>query len=150
MAALNLFGLLNHFIFGMPILQKPSISLREIISRFQNGVFCSFCAGRRQILLTFFSNGGKFDGHSGQFTGQIDWRKLKDGSKDTCYWSKLSNRRSPFFFGDVDFDRYAGIFGWESVVYAFVIIPLFPVIIYDIVCFIFHLSFLLAIQGKIR
>lgn len=150
MAALRVFSTLNHFIFG--IFTSKTIYLcawNQTEALGKNGVFCSFCAGRRQILLTFFSNGGKFDGHSGQFIDQIDWRKLKDRSKDTCYWSKLSNRRSLFFLV-VDFDRHAGIFGWESVVYAFVIIPFFPVIIYDIVCFIFYLSFLLAIQGKIR
>lgn len=77
-----------------------SISVREIkpSREVRMACFCSFSAGRRQILLTFFSNGGKFDGHSGQFIDQIDWRKLKDGSKDTCYWSKLSNRRSLFFW----------------------------------------------------
>lgn len=125
MAALKLFGRFNHFIFPYAYLTSKTIylSLREIKPRFQNGVLCSFCADRPQILLTFFSNGGKFDGHSEQFIGQIDWRKLKDASKDTCYWSKLSIHRS--LFSVVDFDRYAGIFRWESAVYAFVI-PFFP------------------------
>lgn len=108
-----------YFLYAYFTSKAIYLSLREIKLRFQNGVLCSFCAGRRQILLTFFSNGGKFDGHSEQFIGQIDWRKLKDASKDTCYWSKLSIRRS--LFSGVDFDRYAGIFRWESVVYAFVI-----------------------------